>query len=321
MKKEFNLKKLFLMLLLLLPAIYVGFGWYVGLNYGRKPVIFGPYPDVPVVISTSILDSPVKELAETDAIVYLSSPRDTQRAGRIRGKAYVNIRGYFELPGSWSFDFPPFYYRKAQYTHHETFLLTGGYSRAIAHELKNLKCSIGYYSLDELGSFLKAAGRTTDLKKLKPYLFLASLEEKFPYLYSETVLVSKAMGNVFSDELVPYDILGLCGICILFIAMAARDAWLWLYYLYWVASLWFGRIGYHDPNLSLTKEGWHVIGWSFWHCFIVKEGRLFLVIALGVSVITFGISGLIYMAKRIFRAKNTGRKNRKLHQNINQYAF
>jgi len=43
--KLFSIKRLFL----LLPLIYIGFGWYVGLNYGRKGVILGPYPDIPVV--------------------------------------------------------------------------------------------------------------------------------------------------------------------------------------------------------------------------------------------------------------------------------
>jgi len=322
MKKKLKLNRTFLILLLLLPAIYVGFGWYVGLNYGRKPVIFGPYPDVPVVISTSILGSPVKELSGTHAIVYVSSPRNAQGAGKGRDKAYFNIQSYFELPGSWRFDFPPSYNRKAENTHQETFLLTGSYSRAIAHELKNPKRSLGYYSIDELSSFLKAAGRTKDLKKLKPYLFLASLEEKYPHLYSDTVLVSKAMGNVFSDGMLPYDILGLFGVCILLIALATKRTWLWIYYLCWVFSYWFGRIGFHDPSLAFTSEGWQVIYWSFWHCFIVKEGRLFLVIVLGVSAIIFGISGLIYVVKRIFRAKDTGwRSCKRLNRKVNRYAF
>ena len=322
MDGEFDLKKSFVRAVLLLPLIYVGFGWYVGLNYGRKPVIFGPYPDVPVVISNSILGSPVKELTGTDAIVYVSSQRHAQGAGKGRDKAYFNIQGYFELPGSWRFDFPPSYNREAKYIPKKTFLLTGGYSRAIAHELKNPKRKLGYYSLYELHSFLKATGKTKDLKKLKPYLFLAGLEEKFPHLYSETVLVSKAMGNVFSDKLLPYDVLGLFGICILFIALATRRAWLWVYYLYWVASYWFGRIGFHDPNLAFTSDGWQVICWSFWHGFIVKDGRLFLVIVLGVSAIVFGISGLTYIAKRIFHAKDTGwRSCKSLNRKVNRYAF
>jgi len=226
------------------------------------------------------------------------------------------------LPGSWSFDFPPSYNRKAENAHWRTFLLTGSYSRAIAHELKNPKRSLGYYSLDELYGFLKTTGRTEDLRRLKPYLFLASLEEKYPHLYSETVLVSKAMGNVFSDKLLPYDVLGLFGIGILFVALAARRAWLWMYYLYWVFSYWFGRVGFHDPNLAFTKAGWQVICWSFWHCFIVKEGRLFLVIALGVSALTFGMLGLTYLAKQIFRAKDRGWGSLKsVNKKVNRYAF
>ena len=34
--KYLRVKKFFIRVLLLLPIVYIGFGWYVGLNYARK---------------------------------------------------------------------------------------------------------------------------------------------------------------------------------------------------------------------------------------------------------------------------------------------
>ena len=89
----------------------------------------------------------------------------------------------------------------------------------------------------------------------------------------------------------------------MFIALASRSFWLWLYYLYWVFVCWFGRIGYHDINLAFSNDGWQVIFWSFWNGFIVKEGRLFLVLAFGLSVIGFSALGIIYLVKHVIPRK------------------
>ena len=146
---------------------------------------------------------------------------------------------------------------------------------------------------------LKQAGRTKDTLKLMPYLFISRLEEKYPWLYSDTVFLSRAMSNIFKDNMVPYDILGLTGILVLFIALSIRSIWLWMYYLYWVFAYWFGRIGYHDPNLIMSNEGQQLILWSFWNGFIQKEGRLFLIIAFVLSVIGFTVLGIIYLVKHV----------------------
>ena len=137
------------------------------------------------------------------------------------------------------------------------------------------------------------------MEKLKHYLLLARLEEKYPWAYSDTVLLSRAMGNIFKDNMIPYDILGLTGLLVLFIALSIRSIWLWMYYLFWVFAYWLGRIGYHDPNLIMSSSGWQVILWSFWHGFIQKEGRLFLVIAIGGSVVFFGAAGLVHIIRCI----------------------
>ena len=78
---------------------------------------------------------------------------------------------------------------------------------------------------------------------------------------------------------------------------------MWLYYLLWVVSNWFARIGYHDPTLAFSNEGWQVIQWSFLNGFIGKEGRVFLITAFGVSIIGFGILGYIYLTKHIITEK------------------
>ena len=89
--------------------------------------------------------------------------------------------------------------------------------------LKNPKHRLGSMSVSQLNDFLKATGRTKDMEKLKPYLFLARLEEKYPWVYSDTVLLSRAMGNIFNDNMIPYDILGLVGIVVLFIALSDKE--------------------------------------------------------------------------------------------------
>jgi len=292
--KPFNIKNLFSVMILLLPLIYISFGWYVGLNYGQKPVIFGPYADIPVVMKDSLLDSSLSEISGSKALVMVVPPRES--GGPDQDSTYFKITGYFEIPGTWNFDFAP---SDADSIFKKTFALTGSYSRAIVHELKNPRRSLGSLSVRELNDFLKAAGRTKDMEKLMPYLFLARMEEKYPWAYSDTVLLSRAMGNIFKDNMLPYDILGLIGIAIFFIGLATRGFWLWGYYLFWIFAYWLGRIGYHDINLAFANDGWQVIIWSFWNGFIVKEGRLFLVIAVGLSVAVFVILGLMYVATQV----------------------
>ncbi|MCK9615980.1 MAG: TraM recognition domain-containing protein [Candidatus Omnitrophica bacterium] len=298
MDKPFSLKRLFIIILLLLPLIYIGFGWYIGLNYGRKGAILGPFDNIPVVMKTSLLGSSLEDISGSKALVMIVPPKETGKSNQ--DSTYFKITGYFEIPGTWNFDFTP---SDADSSFKETFTLTGSYSRAIAHELKNPKRRLGSMSVSQLNDFLKVTGSIKEMEKLKPYLFLARLEEKYPWAYSDTVLLSKAMGNIFKDNMLPYDILGLVGIVIFFIALATRGFWLWGYYLFWVFAYWFGRIGYHDINLAFANDGNQVILWSFWNGFIVKEGRLFLLIAAGLYVISFVVLAIVYVFKHILPRK------------------
>jgi len=298
MDKPFSLKRLFIIILLLLPLIYIGFGWYIGLNYGRKGAILGPFDNIPVVMKTSLLGSSLEDISGSKALVMIVPPKETGKSNQ--DSTYFKITGYFEIPGTWNFDFTP---SDADFSFKETFALTGSYSRAIAHELKNSKRRLGSMSVSQLNDFLKVTGRTKEMEKLKPYLFLARLEEKYPWAYSDTVLLSRAMGNIFKDNMLPYDILGLVGIVIFFIALATRGFWLWGYYLFWVFAYWFGRIGYHDINLAFANDGNQVVLWSFWNGFIVKEGRLFLLIAAGLYVISFVALAIVYVFKHILPRK------------------
>jgi len=298
MDKTFSLKKLFIRILLLLPLIYIGFGWYVGLNYGRKAALFGPYPDIPVVMKTQLLGSSLGDISGSKALVMVVPPGETVKADQ--DSTYLKITGYFEIPGTWNFDFTP---SDTDPILKKIFTLSGSYSRAIVHELKNPERRLGSLSVDELYDFLKATRRAKDMERLRPYLFLARLEEKYPWAYSDTVLLSKAMGNIFTEDFIPYDLLGVVGIAVLFIALSIRSIWLWMYYLYWVFAYWFARIGYHDPILVFSNEGWQVVLWSFWHGFIQKEGRLFLLVAFGLSVVAFGVLGFVYLVKHILPRK------------------
>jgi type IV secretory pathway TraG/TraD family ATPase VirD4 len=297
MDKPFSLKRLFIRIFLLIPLIYIGLGWYVGLNYGRKAVLFGPYKDIPVVMKESLLGS---EIYGSNALVMVVPPGEGESGKPNQDSTYFKINGYFKIPGTWNFDFVP---SDTGFIFKKTFTLTGSYSRAIVHEFKNSRRSLGSLSVRELDDFLTVSGRTKDREKLKPYLFLARFEEKYPWLYSDTVLLSRAMGNIFKDNMLPYDILGLIGIAIFFIGLGTRGFWLWGYYSFWVFAYWLGRIGYHDINLVFTNDGWQVIFWSFWNGFVVKEGRLFLVIAAGLYLISFVVLGSVYVFKHILPRK------------------
>jgi type IV secretory pathway TraG/TraD family ATPase VirD4 len=298
MDKPLSLKEKFIRLLILIPLFYIGFGWYVGFNYGRKPVILGPFDNIPVVMKTSLLGSSLEDISGAKALVMVVSPKDVDQSDP--DSTYFKISGYFAVPDTWNFDFN---HSNDDMLLPKTFPMTGEYSRAICHELKNPRRRLGSLSVSELSGLLKASGRTKDVLTLAPYLFLERLEKKYPWLYSDTILVSRAMGNIFKDNGLPYDVLGLTGIVVLFIALASRSLWLWLYYLYWVFACWFGRIGYHDINLAFSNDGWQVIFWSFWNGFIVKEGRLFLVLAFGLSVIGFSALGIIYLIKHVIPRK------------------
>lgn len=300
MNKEPSFKSVFIRLFLLLPLIYAAIGWSIGLNYARKGLILGPYSDIPVLVKTGILGSSLGDISAGTALVVLSPPGFADTGER---STRFNIQGYFEVPESWIFDFPPAHEKSARYNPGKSFLLTGSHGRAKAYELKNPERSLGTLSISQLYDFLKDTGRSRDMEKLRPYLLFERFEEKYPWVYSDTVLLSKTMGNVFSENFVPHDILGLVGLFVLFIALSTRSFWLWMYYLYWVFACWFARIGFHDPNLAFSQEGQQVILWSFWHGFIQKEGRLFLVCAVGLSAVLFGILGFLYLVKHVLPRK------------------
>ena len=298
MKNDFRIRKLFMRMLLIAPLIYICIGWYIGLSYGCKSLVFGPYPDVPVVLKTGLLGCPLEYISGAKAMMMVVPVKDPMK--NTQDSTYFRRTCYFEVPGSWKFNYAP---SGNTYGLKKTFTLYGSYSRAICHDIKNPGRSIGSLSISELNDFLEKIGRIADMKRLKPYLFLSSIERKYPYLYSGSILLSRAMGNIFNDNMVPYDVLGLMGIVILFIAFATRSLFLWTYYLYWIAAFWFGRIGYHNPVLAFSIKGWQVIQWSFWHGFILGEGRLFVIIALGLSVVLFGILGMMQIPRQIMKGE------------------
>ncbi|QAT16672.1 type IV secretory protein VirD4 [Candidatus Velamenicoccus archaeovorus] len=300
MNKGLSFKSVFIRLLLLLPFLYMGIGWAIGLNYARKGLVLGPYPDIPVVVKTSLFGSSLEDISGAAGLVTLAPPGASMGSD---DSMHFNIQGYFEVPESWVFDFPPSYEKGPGSGLGRSFLLTGSYGRAQAYELKTPGHSIGSLSVSQLYDFLRATGRTGDMEKLRPYLVLERFQEKYPWVFSDTVLLSRTMGNVFSKNLIPYDILGLVGLFVLAIALSARNIWLWLYYLYWVSAYWLARIGFHNPNFAFSPEGWQVIVWSFWHGFIQKEGRLFLVCAVGLSAVLFGILGFLYLVKHVLPRK------------------
>ena len=95
MDKVFSAKKLFIRVLILLPIIYIGFGWYAGLNYARKAVFFGSYPDIPVVVKTGLLGSSLKDISGASALMMVVPPQDVARDNH--ESVYFMRTGYFEI--------------------------------------------------------------------------------------------------------------------------------------------------------------------------------------------------------------------------------
>jgi len=168
MNKDFSIKKFFVRLLIILPLIYIGFGWWIGVNYGQKSVIFGPYADIPIVVKTSLLGSSLEDISGSKALVMVVPPKEADKSDQ--DATYFKISGYFEVPGTWNFDFSP---SGNDILLPKTFAMTGSYSRAIFYELKNPRHRLGSLSVRELYDLLKEAGRTKDTLKLMPYLFIS----------------------------------------------------------------------------------------------------------------------------------------------------
>ena len=100
---------------MLLPIVYICFGWYVGLNYARKPVIFGPYPDIPVVVKTHLLGSYLKDISGASALMMVVPPRGID--GDSQESSYFTRVGYFESPGLRIPDYPSHQFRSTLATH------------------------------------------------------------------------------------------------------------------------------------------------------------------------------------------------------------
>ena len=69
MNEKFSVEKLFIKVLILIPLLYICLGWYIGINYGCKPIIFGPYPDIPVVVRTGLLGSSLEDVSGAKAMM------------------------------------------------------------------------------------------------------------------------------------------------------------------------------------------------------------------------------------------------------------
>ena len=102
MNERFNVEKLFIRVLILIPLLYIILGWYIGLNYGCKPIIFGPYPDVPVAVRTGLLGSSLEDISGSKAIMTVV-PISEAKKGNTEDAAYYKKEGYFEVPGTWKF--------------------------------------------------------------------------------------------------------------------------------------------------------------------------------------------------------------------------
>ena len=154
MKEESNIEKLFVRVLILIPLLYIGLGWYIGLNYGCKPMVFGPYPDIPVVVRTGLLGSFLEDISGSKAIMMVV-PLSEAEKGNTKDASYYKREGSFKVPGTWKF---------ASAGLQNMFTLTGRYSRAVCHDPNDH--GLGSLSVEDLNDFLIETGRTKDRKSV-----------------------------------------------------------------------------------------------------------------------------------------------------------
>ena len=103
--ENIKLKLLIIRLLLFLPLLYIAFGWCIGLSYGAKSIIFGPYPDVPVVLKTGLLGCSLEYISGAKAMMMVVPIKDPIKNNQ--ESTYFKRICYFKVPGSWKFDFSP----------------------------------------------------------------------------------------------------------------------------------------------------------------------------------------------------------------------
>ena len=152
MNETFSLKKLFIRVLIVIPLIYVTVGWCAGLNYARKSAVFGPYPDIPVVVKTHLLGLSLEDLFNSNALIMVVPPKTRVD----RDSTYFRITGYFEVPGTWKFDVASY---GDGFGPKRAFVLTGSICRAICHDVNNINRNLGSLSVEELNDFLMRTGR------------------------------------------------------------------------------------------------------------------------------------------------------------------
>ena len=206
----------------------------------------------------------------------------------------------FPLKKSWFGD--------GKYKKHKFFVPSSGYTYVHAYNPDNKKQHYRSVFPDQAERIIRE-NNPKDLIKWKRYEWLRKLEQSKFYwlvgngrgspvinLYSKGYAKSPKIGDfelfIFSD------VLGMAGCLILWISWAAKDLRLWFYYLFWVFAYWFGRVGFWSPNLAFKKVGWLAM---FYNCFdwLMVEGRLFLLLALVISVPLILRIGFVYLTRHL----------------------
>ena len=322
MDHDFSIKRLFIRLLIAFPLIYTGFGWFIGLNYGTKPLQFGPFEDSS---SGGVSAEKSADRYETGHILSEDELKTLKRV--IEDKAnpdqsLTTAASYFTYPQQENYSFPDDlnirWFKgllKKKLKLKTTFTAVKSYCEASAWDKGSNH--IGDLRSNELYDFLKQRIDETATKKENLFKLPGVLEEKFPWLFAssdekpssklDSYWLLRALEENFpwaygqGNELLFYphaqhDLIGIIGIILLIlIAKSMIGPGYWLYYLFCVAANFLGSFGFYSANAIFKNDIDRVILWSFLTNYLFCHP--FLLVTVFVSVPVFLHWGFIYFTK------------------------
>ena len=314
-KKPVSLKSRIWGILLILPLVHIAACWGVGLVYNRWPIHLGPYK---TQMEAEIHDAmkPGGEpywsiCSEKRKVESIQIRAADKKLGVVVDYAYEERPIGFLYPDFWFISFPKEkgWLGDGKYREQRFTILKAGYGFARAYNSDKKEQRYADARVEQVEEILHQGNNPKDLIKWKRYEWLRKFERsKFFWL------VGNGLGNPFRSDIsyrqtkpleigdyelfIFSDVLGIVGCLILWLSWAVKDLRLWFYYLFWVFAYWFGRVGFWAPNMAFKIEGWLAM---FYNCFdwVLVEGRLFLLLAIVLSVPLILRIGFVYLTRHL----------------------
>lgn len=303
MEKKVSFKIIFWRFLLVLPVLYIALAWGLGLwdNYLRKPVLFGPYE---VEIGADINSETAKwEIMYDELKNKVLDPQRKKDFLRLFGPDKVQdyifdkAKYLFLFPGVGFEEFPKkdSHFGDGEYKL-TLFRIPGGGETSAYDSITRKDMEISWLSSMVLKEIALKNNRPQDVSKIRHFEAVSEFFGKLCPWFGPGHPFSGGFGDFTKDYL------GMVGVFIWICMWWIRDIRVWFYYLYWVVAIYFARVGYYIPAMGFKKEGWLAMFYNF-PDFTLYEARLFLYIAVGISIPVMIVWGFIYLTKHVLPRK------------------